>query len=72
MDYTSAILLQYTLPQINATLFPLIIILRKPSLKKKYKEFLLKVLLLPVRMTRKLLRRGEGYEALVEEEIQAA
>ena len=66
-QYTAGILVQYTLPQINAALFPLIIILRKPSLKQKYKEFLLKVLVFPANMASKIwswLHRRQGYETL--------
>ena len=59
--------MQCTLPLINAAVFPLIVILRKPSLREKYKGFILSVLKLPIRLVGKVrvvCRQREGYEVL--------
>ena len=54
IEYTDQILLpplrvlvQFTLPLMNAALFPTILILRKPEMRARYRNYISKALLLP-------------------------
>ena len=61
---------KFTLPLLNAALFPLIIILRKPSLRMQYKELLMKILYLPSAgyyRVRNWVSGRRGFETLEEE-----
>ena len=42
------VLLQFTLPLMNAALFPTILILRKPEMRARYRNYIAKVLFLPL------------------------
>ena len=58
------ILLQFTLPLMNAALFPTILILRKPEMRARYRNYISKVLLLPFTIygkVRHLAQRRRGY-----------
>ena len=58
------VLLQFTLPLINAALFPTILILRKPEMRARYRNYIAKVLLLPLTIygnVRHLAQRRRGY-----------
>ena len=57
-------LLQFTLPLMNAALFPTILILRKPEMRARYRNYIGKVLLLPLTIygkVRHLAQRRRGY-----------
>ena len=49
----AACLCRFTLPLLNTTLFPLIVILRKPVLRKRYLTFWKECLCLPLRVTKR-------------------
>ena len=51
---------RYTLPLVNAALFPTILILRKPELRARYRGYILTVLHMPVSVFYRLHRRS-GY-----------
>ena len=57
---------KFTLPLLNAALFPTILILRKPDLKAEFKNYIMKTLLLPLTILYKLwsvvLRRSGSTE----------
>ena len=58
---------KYTLPLLNAALFPTILILRKPDLKAEFKNYIMKILLLPLTILYKLrsvVLRRRGYTAI--------
>ena len=61
------ILVKFTLPLINAALFPTILILRKPELRARYRNYIAKVLLLPLTIygkVRYLAQRRRGYSEI--------
>ena len=65
-DFSNLILIigKYTLPLLNAALFPTILILRKPELKAIFKNYVMKILLLPLTIFYKLqsvVLRRSGY-----------
>ena len=58
------VLAQFTLPLMNAALFPTILILRKPELRARYKKYIAKVILRPLTIYEKvryLAQRRQGY-----------
>ena len=71
------VLLQLTLPLINAALFPTILILRKPEMRAQYRNYITKVLLekfllLPLTIygkVRHLAQRIRGYTAEIWSEL---
>ena len=48
LGYELEMAAKYTLPLVNAALFPTILILRKPELRARYRKYILTVLYLPV------------------------
>ena len=55
---------KYTLPLVNAALFPTILILRKRDLRAQFRNYIVKMLLLPVTIfgkVRSLVPRRSGY-----------
>ena len=63
---TEDVVMQRTLPLLNAAIFPLIIILRKPDLRQKYKDFLARIFFFPVELVRVFCRTTGGSETLIE------
>ena len=62
------VLLQFTLPLVNAALFPTILILRKPEMRARYRNYIAKVLLLPLTIygkVRHLAQRRRGYTEIL-------
>ena len=62
--YLWPILGKYTLPLLNAALFPTILILRKPDLRAEFKNYIMKMFLLPLWIflkVRSLVHRITGY-----------
>jgi hypothetical protein len=60
-------LIRFTLPLLNAALFPTILILRKPDLRAKYWSYMLKVCSLPLTVFRRVshhVQRRRGYEEI--------
>ena len=58
------LLVKFTLPLINAALFPTILILRKSEMRARYRNYIAKVLLLPLTIyakVRYLAQRRRGY-----------
>ena len=58
------IFVKYTLPYLNAALFPTILILRKPDLRAEFKNYIMKILFLPLTIFYKLrsvVLRRRGY-----------
>ena len=58
------VLFQFTLPLMNAALFPTILILRKPEMRARYKNYITEALLLPLTIygkVRHLVQRRRGY-----------
>ena len=58
------VLVQLTFPLMNAALFPTILILRKPEMRARYRNYIAKVLLLPLIIygkVRYLAQRRRGY-----------
>ena len=65
---TLQVLLQFTLPLVNAALFPTILILRKPEMRARYRNYIAKVLLLPLTIYGKvhhLAQRRRGYTEIL-------
>ena len=64
VNYLWPILGKYTLPLLNAALFPTILILRKPDLRAEFKNYINKMLLLPLSIflkVRSLVLRRNGF-----------
>ena len=57
MNNTAAILMQFTLPLLNAALFPLIVMARKPALRQRYMRFFSALFCFPRRLCRCLCRK---------------
>ena len=55
---------KYTLPLLNAALFPTILILRKPELKARYRGYVGTVLHAPVSIFYYIRNRGRGYTVI--------
>ena len=58
---------KFTLPLLNAALFPTILILRKPDLRTKYWSYMLRVWCLPLTVFRRVshhVQRRRGYEEI--------
>ena len=61
------VLIQFTLPLMNAALFPTILILRKPEMRARYRNYIAQVLLLPLTIygkVRHLAQRRRGYTVI--------
>ena len=61
------VLIQFTLPLMNAALFPTILILRKPEMRARYRKYIAQVLLLPLTIygrVRHLAQRRRGYTVI--------
>jgi hypothetical protein len=57
-------MVRFTLPLLNAALFPTILILRKPDLRAKYQTYILNVCCLPLTVFRRVchqVQRRRGY-----------
>ena len=61
---TPEIIMHYTLPLLNAAIFPIIIMVRKPDLRQKYKRFLVGLFCFPLRICRSLRGAGTGEDGL--------
>ena len=61
LDYRVKLIGKFTLPLINAALFPTILILRKPELRATYRGYISTVLHLPVTVYHNIRNRVRGY-----------